>query len=97
MQFEWDESKSEENNRKRGIPFGYAALAFDGPVIEREDLRFPYGERRIIATGMVERYRLTVVFTDRATDETVVRRIIAAWSSSRRDRRRYDQAYPTHT
>ena len=97
MRYEWDESKSEDNNRRRGIPFGYAALVFDGPIVEREDLRFPYGERRIIATGMVEGYYLTVVFTDRATHDAVVRRIIAAWKSTRRDRRRYDQTYPSGT
>ena len=97
MQFEWDESKSEENNRTRGISFGYAALIFGGPIVEREDLRFPYGERRIIATGMVEGYHLTVVFTDRATDEAVVRRIISARKSNRTERKHHDQAYPTDT
>ena len=37
MEVEWNEAKSERNLRERGLDFAYAALVFEGPVIERED------------------------------------------------------------
>lgn len=51
MRFSWDPEKSSDNYRDRGFDFAVAALIFDGPTLEREDLRREYGERRIVATG----------------------------------------------
>ena len=97
MQFEWDETKNAINSRTRGLSFATAALIFDGPVVEREDLRFPYGERRVVAIGKVDESCLTVIFTDRRIGDNVVRRIISARKSNRMERNQYGQAYPTNT
>jgi len=59
MEFEWDEAKSDANYRTRGIDFLFAVLVFDGPVVEHKDLRFNYGERRIVATGVADALHLT--------------------------------------
>ncbi|MCC6468815.1 MAG: BrnT family toxin [Alphaproteobacteria bacterium] len=49
--FEWDERKRASNLAKHGIDFKDAATIFGGVVIEAEDDRHEYGERRIGAFG----------------------------------------------
>ena len=89
--FEWDPAKSAETFWRRGFDFTVAARVFEGPVLGIVDIRFDYGERRFIAIGIVDGTYLTVVYTDR--DNGARRRIISAWTSNRKERRRYDQAY----
>lgn len=74
MDFEWDDAKSEKNRRERGFGFEWAALIFEGPVIEWSDIREAWGEDRVVAIGSVEGIVLAVVYNDR--DD--VRRIISA-------------------
>ncbi len=86
--FEWDEAKSEVNLRERGFDFAYAALIFDGPTLEWDDVRRDYGERRIQAIGQVGENALFVVYTWRSS----VRRIISARFANRRERDAYREA-----
>ena len=98
LRFEWDPAKSDANLRRRGFSFRYASLAFAGPVLQVEDARRDHGERRMVAIGMVGAAHLTVVYTDRTSpDGARVRRIIAAWRSSRRERATYSQAVDAAT
>ena len=61
---EWDEAKSQDNLEKRGFDFEYAARIFKGEdLLEYEDRRRHYGERRIVAIGEVEGQILFVVYT----------------------------------
>ena len=46
MKVEWDENKRISNIRDHGVDFQDAALMFLGPVIEADDARQNYGERR---------------------------------------------------
>jgi hypothetical protein len=93
MRFSWDPAKSDVNFRKRGLDFEFAARIFAGATWEREDTRRDYGERRILATGLVGGVELTVCFTDREHVASVVeRRIISARRSNRRERQAYRQA-----
>ena len=87
--FEWDEAKSEANLRERGFDFAYAALIFDGPTLEWDDVRRDYGERRIQAIGQVDEDVLFVVYTWRGA----VRRIISARLANRRERDAYREAF----
>lgn len=87
MELEWDEPKSERNFRERGFDFAYAALIFEGPVIEREDTRRDYGEPRFVAIGVVGSEHLVLVHTPRAGRV----RIISARRASRKERHAYDQ------
>jgi len=57
MEFAWDEDKHHRNSRERGFGFDFAALIFDGPVIEKRDTRKEYGELRILALGGGDRPR----------------------------------------
>lgn len=65
MGFEWDFAKSEENERKRGVPFALAILLFDGGVLQTVDDRRDDGERRIRVIGSVDGTVLHCVYTDR--------------------------------
>ncbi|MBI3706266.1 MAG: BrnT family toxin [Proteobacteria bacterium] len=88
--FDWDESKSAGNFERRGFDFEFAAHIFDGDVLERDDTRRDYGERRIIAIGEVEEEILVLVYTWRGD----YRRIISARRANERERHVYRQAYP---
>jgi uncharacterized DUF497 family protein len=93
MRFAWDRKKSDDNYRERGFDFAYASLIFDGPVLMVEDTRRDYGERRFIAIGLADQIHITLVFTDRAGSKNdIIRRIISARRSSRKERRLYDRS-----
>lgn len=82
MRFSFDVAKHEKNIRERGFGFDYAALIFEGPTIERLDLRRDYGELRVIAVGKAGPDILAVVYTDRGG----TRRIISARRANTRER-----------
>jgi uncharacterized protein len=88
--FEWDEAKSSRNRAERGFDFAYACRIFAGPVVEEEDRRRDYGERRIVATGKIGTQAFVVVFAWRGNR----RRIISARPAKRRERDAYRQAFP---
>jgi len=93
VRFTWDARKSERNLRERGFDFEFATLIFDEPTLERTDSRRDYGEHRVIALGLAQGILLTVVYTDRAgAGGEVVRRIISARKSDRRERTAYKKA-----
>jgi len=93
VRFEWDHAKSEANLRRRGFDFEFATLIFDGPTLEVEDRRKDYGERRMVAIGIADRIHLTIVYTDRQSSTgEIVRRIISAHRSNRRERAVYQKA-----
>lgn len=93
MTFDWDPAKSDDNFARRGFDFAFASLIFAGTYVEADDTRQDYGEHRVIALGLADGIPLTVVFTDRVTaDGSIVRRIISARLSSRKERRRYAES-----
>ncbi len=97
MRFSWDARKSEANLLQRGFDYAFASLVFDGPTFERIDDRADYGELRRIAIGLADGLHLTVVYTDRPGAREMIRRIISARRSNRRERRAYDEAYRQET
>lgn len=97
MRFVWDFQKSQLNLARRGFNFEFAASIFTGRTLERDDTRRDYGERRVVATGMVGKDYLTIVYTDRLniTGE-LERRIISARPSKKRERTAYEETYNTN-
>ena len=90
MLFTWDSEKSDANLRERGFDFEFAAMVFEGTTLEKEDRRKAYGERRVVAVGVAEGFYLTVVYTDRmGTTGEIIRRVIFARRSNRRERSAY--------
>ena len=90
MEFEWDETKSERNRVKRGLPFRLAIELFAGFVTDKIDNRWNYGEKRVMAIGVSGGRLLACVYTDRGN----VRRIISLRNASRRERDGYRSVYP---
>lgn len=84
MKFEWHDEKEDEV-RKRGFDFAFAARIFEGEAIELVDDRHDYGEVRVRAIGEVDGRVLTVVYTDRGD----VRHLVTAWPASRQERRKW--------
>jgi uncharacterized DUF497 family protein len=68
-------------------------MIFAGPTLERIDTRQDYGEVRRIALGVADGIQLTLVYTDRAEAGEVVRRIVSARVSSRRERQAYHKVF----
>jgi uncharacterized DUF497 family protein len=95
VRFTGDPEKSERNFAERAFDFAFAASIFTGPTLERIDARRDYGEIRLIALGMAGDIPLTVVYTDRVEAGEVVRRIISAQVSSRRERQVYRKVFPS--
>ena len=86
--FEWDEIKSRRNLAERGFDFEFATRVFDGLVLEEEDCRRDYRERRIIATGQIEDGYFVVVYTWRPERA----RVISARLPTPRERCEYEGA-----
>ena len=83
--FEWDENKRRANLAEHGVDFADAALIFRNPVLEAEDRRGDYGERRLRALGHLDNDCFMVVFTWHGQD----RPIISAWKVDEHGKRRY--------
>jgi hypothetical protein len=88
MRFDWDPAKRRENLRQHGLDFKTALRIFEGPVLERLDDRFDYGEQRISAVGIVDGLEVSVYYTDRGD----VRRLISARKATKDERKAYCQA-----
>jgi uncharacterized protein len=90
LSFEWDEAKAAANERKHGVSFAQAMVAFDDPGIQfLEDQSFAYGETRMLAIGLFGMGLLTIVFTERV--EAI--RIISARRSTKQEERIYAEAH----
>mgnify|MGYP006289636167 FL=1 len=64
--FEWDSKKDEQNQRKHGISFALAQLAFlDSDRVILEDLEHSETEKRFYCLGRVSDGIMTVRFTYR--------------------------------
>mgnify|MGYP001608466658 FL=1 len=75
--FDWDERKNHENQRKHGVSFELAQLAFaDSKRVIAEDLDHSHSEMRYYCIGLVGHGALTVRFTYR---EGVIRIIGAGY------------------
>ena len=85
--FDWDEKKNHENQRKHGVSFELAQLAFaDAKRVIAEDLTHSHGEKRYYCIGRVGHGVITVRFTYR---EGVIRIIGAGYW--RRGKRIYEE------
>lgn len=87
MIFEWDDNKDTANRAKHGISFEEAATIFKGLYISREDDRFDYGEKRIVAIGLLGGELVVVVVHTERADRI---RIISARLANQRERQIYD-------
>lgn len=86
MEFEWDEGKAAQNERKHGVPFAFATRVFlDANRLEWADTRENYGEPRWISIGLIEDVEILVAYVNR----TGVIRLISARKAVRHEREDY--------
>jgi len=90
VEFVWDETKRVEIYKKHGVDLLEAALIFENDVLEKEDTRRDYGEKRMIALGMADGEVYIVVYTMRDS----VYRLITAWKGGQNDREKYEKSKP---
>ncbi len=92
VRFEWDPKKDREDQRKHGVAFTAAQLAFADPRrVIAEDLSHSSDEKRYYCFGRVEGGVLTVRFTFR---QEIVRIFGAGYW--RRGKTIYEHEHPIH-
>ncbi|MDX2221236.1 MAG: BrnT family toxin [Rhodospirillaceae bacterium] len=73
MRIDFDPAKDKANLAKHGITLAAAREFFESPTISEVDSRVDYGERRVIAYGVIAFRVYCCVYTDRGD----VRRVIS--------------------
>lgn len=88
MEFEWDDTKAEANNRKHGVTFTEAMTVFADPLsLTGYDPVHSQDEDRFVTMGLSDNNRLLVIsHTDRG-DKV---RIISARVASRSECKEYE-------
>ena len=87
MEFEWDEKKSQENEKKHGLSFRDAERVFDGETATYLDDRKDYREERYITMGELEGRLVVIVHAVRGE----VIRIISMRRGNEREKKTYRQ------
>ena len=86
MEFEWDDTKAENNFTKHQVRFEVAVkVFFDENRLVTIDDRVAYGEERRIVFGNIDGRLYVVVYTERPP----VIRIISARKANKREQRKY--------
>lgn len=89
MKFAWDPKKAEENLKTHSVDFREAATVFDDALSTTfPDTDHSLGERRFLIVGMSAPGRILVV-SHTETGDTI--RIISARTTTRRERRFYEE------
>ncbi|CCD29643.1 Conserved hypothetical protein DUF497 [Candidatus Glomeribacter gigasporarum BEG34] len=92
IRFEWDEAKSQSNQRKHGVSFEEACQVFRDPLHVSVQDRIEGSEQRWQTLGLVQdRPLLLVAHTLRDQEGTEIVRIISARKATPIERRRYEQ------
>lgn len=65
MDIEFDPPKRDKTLLERGLDFADAWKLFQGVVFTMPDLRFDYGEERMISYGQIDGEAIVVVWTGR--------------------------------
>lgn len=72
VEIEFDPAKNDRNIRERGLPLALGSVVLENLIGEIEDVRRDYGERRMIAFGMVAGRLLCAVYTRRGTTVRII-------------------------
>lgn len=88
MQFEWDKSKNQLNQKKHGISFDEAKEIFFGTVFTSVSEKIDYGEIREISIGKIQSVLIVAVVH---TDRNGKVRIISARKATPKERRKYNE------
>jgi uncharacterized DUF497 family protein len=86
LRFEWDDSKSRENERKHGVAFAEAqTVFFDEEAVEFYDVEHSAGEDRFLLLGLSSKLRILLVCHCLRESGSVIR-IISARKATKKER-----------
>ena len=91
IEFEWDERKNQNNNKKHGINFDEAKTVFyDENALEYYDDSHSENEDRYLMLGLSGHLRMLIVsYTVRTTDTITAIRIISCRKATKKEQKGY--------
>ena len=68
----WDEPKRRKNIKEHGLDFVGCDAIWDQFTITREDVRQAYGEKRLVAFGLLDAGVVVMAYTERRTGPHII-------------------------
>ena len=68
----WDEAKRRNNLKVHGLDFEGCEAIWDDFTITREDVRRDYGEKRLVAFGLLDGKVVVMVYTERPAGPHII-------------------------
>lgn len=68
----WDEAKRRSNLKVHGLDFEGCEAIWDDFTITREDIRRDYGEKRLVAFGLLDGEVVVMVYTERSAGPHII-------------------------
>ena len=68
----WDEPKRRRNIKEHGLDFVGCDAIWDQFTITREDVRQTYGEKRLVAFGLLDNEVVVMAYTERRTGPHII-------------------------
>ena len=68
----WDEPKRRKNIKEHGLDFVGCDAIWDQFTITREDVRQAYGEKRLVAFGLLDGGVVVMAYTERRTGPHII-------------------------
>ena len=68
----WYEAKRRNNLKVHGLDFEECEAIWDDFTITREDIRRDYGEKRLVAFGLLDGKVVVMVYTERPTGPHII-------------------------
>jgi uncharacterized DUF497 family protein len=84
----WDEKKSQQLQKRRGLSFQQVSRIFEGITVERVKKDDP---RQFIAIGFIGTELVTVVYEEREDEEGPYLWLVTYWKSTNRERQIYEE------
>jgi uncharacterized DUF497 family protein len=91
IEFEWDERKNTNNNKKHGVDFNEAKSVFyDENALEYSDDTHSENEDRYLMLGLSGHLHILIVsYTVRKTDNETLIRIISSRKATKKEQKEY--------
>lgn len=68
----WNAAKRRRNLKTHGLDFEGCEAIWDDFTITREDIRRDYGEKRLVAFGLLDGEVVVMVYTERSTGPHII-------------------------
>ena len=86
MKITYDLAKRAAALRNRWLDFKDAVVVFQGVTVDQEDVRFDYGETRMVTVGLLDSRMVVIAWTPRGD----TRRVISMRKANQREQAKYE-------